>query len=115
MADEAGPSGTSFPPEPGLTKLLKQLCGWGGRHRRCCDRRCSCALWQAAGGTGEPGTAPKLAIPARDQRRPPRRADMTEPSRKLSSTEIIDEISRTRARLSHRLAVLDREYALRHL
>jgi hypothetical protein len=40
---------------------------------------------------------------------------MTESSRKLSSTEIIDEISRTRARLSHRLAVLDREYALRHL
>jgi hypothetical protein len=27
MADEAGPSGTSFPPEPGLTKLLKQLFG----------------------------------------------------------------------------------------
>jgi hypothetical protein len=27
MADEAGPSGPSFPPEPGLTQLLKQLFG----------------------------------------------------------------------------------------
>jgi hypothetical protein len=27
MADEAGPSSPSFPPEPGLTQLLKQLFG----------------------------------------------------------------------------------------
>jgi hypothetical protein len=27
MADEAGPSGPCFPPEPGLTQLLKQLFG----------------------------------------------------------------------------------------
>jgi hypothetical protein len=40
---------------------------------------------------------------------------MTEPPKKLSSAEIVAEISRTRARMSRRLAVLDREYALRHL
>jgi hypothetical protein len=40
---------------------------------------------------------------------------MTEPPQRLSSAEIIAEISRTRARLSRRLAMLDREYALRHL
>jgi hypothetical protein len=40
---------------------------------------------------------------------------MTEPPAKLSSAAIISEISQTRARLSRRLAVLDREYALRHL
>jgi hypothetical protein len=40
---------------------------------------------------------------------------MTEPPQKLSSAEIVAEISRTRARLSRSLAVLDREYALRHL
>jgi hypothetical protein len=44
-----------------------------------------------------------------------RRADLTEPGQKLSSAEIVAEISRTRARLSRRLAVLDREYALRHV
>jgi hypothetical protein len=40
---------------------------------------------------------------------------MTDPLHKLSSADIAAEISQTRARLSRRLAVLDREYALRHL
>jgi hypothetical protein len=33
----------------------------------------------------------------------------------LSVAELEDEIARTRARISHQLAVIDREYALRHL
>ncbi len=33
----------------------------------------------------------------------------------LSAAEIAAEIARTRSRLSHSLAMLDREYALRHL
>jgi hypothetical protein len=40
---------------------------------------------------------------------------MTEPPKKLTSSEIVAEIFRTRVRMSRRLAVLDREYALRHL
>jgi hypothetical protein len=40
---------------------------------------------------------------------------MTASPQRLSSAEIISEITQTRARLSRRLAVLDREYALRHL
>lgn len=35
--------------------------------------------------------------------------------RRLSASEIADEIARTRARLSRALALIDREYALRNL
>jgi hypothetical protein len=37
------------------------------------------------------------------------------PVKRLSAREIADEITRTRARLSHTLALADREYALRNL
>jgi hypothetical protein len=40
---------------------------------------------------------------------------MTGAPRNLTAVEIAIEISRTRARLSRGLAVLDRDYALRHL
>jgi hypothetical protein len=40
---------------------------------------------------------------------------MTDAPPKLTAAEIAIEISRTRARLSRGLAVLDRDYALRHL
>ncbi len=37
------------------------------------------------------------------------------PAVRLSAAEIAAELARTRSRLSHSLATLDREYALRHL
>jgi len=40
---------------------------------------------------------------------------MSDAPRKLELTDLISEISATRARLSRRLSVLDRDYALRHL